>query len=1523
MSVAGTRSNRGDLYQVVVALREAVLVLSDPNRAWLELDSTMLMADGTPISVDDVVVGYQDGRMECIQCKKNQADFKNWTVTDLADELVKAAKLVAVEPSATVRFYSRGDFGSLAKLREKASETGNEGAFLLNVGKELQSTYQSLVDLLANVANAPTAFHFLQRVRFTPTREIEDVREEARVLLRAIVTREPDAFNALWRCFDEAAGKVGDGATMPAKSRFRKSDLIALLGASGCALGASKALVDIERELCALSSIGRQWPRDIGGLHFDREAVSKLLNCIDGKATTVLLTDGPGAGKTCVLLSLLDELEKRADIVPVFVQAREFAESGSLHGRVELGFPKDLFSLVSGASEHKRVVVVIDSLDVLSLARETESLKFFLALVDRLALVPDITIVAACRSFDLQYNHKLKSRKWAAKVEVGLLDWDSAVRPTLEGWGIDCDRLDANTRGLLPNPRNLALYREVVERGGRSNAVSAQDLTEHYLDAVVLSEERLGDSAMEGIEAIATTMLMKRRLDVDRRSIKLGDETVQALLSARVLFSGRAGWCGFGHQTLPDALAVRGARRRGLSLAEFIRALPAVPFVRPAVRAFFSHLRSSDVKDFRIQMRAAFDSEVAFHLKRLLAESFSEVEPEEEDWNLVRYLYRSHDHLFRALYSSVRSVKWFHFLHGHLVPIWEAERNVDWLQIHIRRVGAWLQEEEDAVITFWEKAARSDWFDANARRRLIGLQLHGAQPRNWWRLLPLLDALCRLPFETYDFVGHALEKVISATGSGDEVLWNYLTQDVTDDAIRAYKFDTAIRIENSFEKNEFLLGCFKRSEWLLDQGVEALERWSHVLSRDKTHPQGEPISWNQEFLEHTSYEEPRSVDDLRHRSSGNIFVSAVEFAILHHAASRSDWWRRNGMHICLNPCGGLRYMGAVALIRHPQGNEAIARAVLTRTDLYFDFDSFELGSLIRASAYMVPDVAESVELGICRRIERYGDADKEYVKREKFDLLDSIPAPLRSEEVVRALARLGNELGPPNRSPKIRSWSGWVKPPLLAVELMVLSDRAFLLLLRGAQELGWNRIGYDLTGGLSALVGQVQTAATKQPARFMALLTNDWGELDARYQAAIFEGVARYLQQVRGNLQQQQDSIPTEDTDTDQLALQVLQELERHEFRWRGTRVGMAALQGCAHCLAQDDELATRMVFWAVGSVDADDPASVRVAETDLESLGLNCARGELADSLMVIGTKRLEEGLALPAILMPLLVRLSVDPHPAVRAMVLRRLAYFISKFPEGWRLLENIVDCDDARIWKSAERCIYYFCAERFEDVKPMLDAMKATGAAPALKSWARLSALATLSWRIDISVLSAELKQLANEGAWSGACMVWFANSRRADLFDTCMVGLMAAMDDDVGASQALSGMSRLFREDEDGPAIPIPISFLQRALERANEIKHQGGFHGLEKWCFRLADSDPAQALEVAEVLAQFSGVQGFSYDGPEALPGLLTSLFREAEEQEVTDRGEMLRRVIALQDQLLQSSHESLLQWLKAAERLES
>lgn len=86
MSTPGIRSNRGDGYQTLVAFEWAITILSDPQLQWIEIDSTTY-------AVDDVVIGKVDGALICCQCKKNQIDFKAWTITDLKDELDKAYNL--------------------------------------------------------------------------------------------------------------------------------------------------------------------------------------------------------------------------------------------------------------------------------------------------------------------------------------------------------------------------------------------------------------------------------------------------------------------------------------------------------------------------------------------------------------------------------------------------------------------------------------------------------------------------------------------------------------------------------------------------------------------------------------------------------------------------------------------------------------------------------------------------------------------------------------------------------------------------------------------------------------------------------------------------------------------------------------------------------------------------------------------------------------------------------------------------------------------------------------------------------------------------------------------------------------------------------------------------------------------------------------------------------------------------------------------------------------------------------------
>jgi len=62
MSEPAVRSNRGDVYQTLIAFDWALTVFYDSDYQWLEIDSTTY-------DVDDVVIGKADGTSICCQCK--------------------------------------------------------------------------------------------------------------------------------------------------------------------------------------------------------------------------------------------------------------------------------------------------------------------------------------------------------------------------------------------------------------------------------------------------------------------------------------------------------------------------------------------------------------------------------------------------------------------------------------------------------------------------------------------------------------------------------------------------------------------------------------------------------------------------------------------------------------------------------------------------------------------------------------------------------------------------------------------------------------------------------------------------------------------------------------------------------------------------------------------------------------------------------------------------------------------------------------------------------------------------------------------------------------------------------------------------------------------------------------------------------------------------------------------------------------------------------------------------------------
>lgn len=1523
MSLAGVRSSRGDAYQVCVAMSWAIRMVRDDTIEWLEIDSTRLIAGKVPAPVDDVIVGWVGGKETCCQCKKNQTEFQVWEVDDLKDDLEKAADHLLLDPHATVNFYTRGDFGAMARLVDRAAQFPDQAAFASGMPQNLQPGLNRLEKVWANaLATGPHTVHdLLTRISFKSTDDLKDYKDKLKLDLAQIVTRADDAFNALWTTLDNLGARTAPGSILADSHRITRAELLELLYDKGCAISPLRVQAEVEAKIAAMSQIGRTWRRKVANQAIARDAVAELMAAAKTDAK-VLLTDGPGAGKTCILLDLVDALEKEPGVATLFLQAREFAEAQDQAGRVAIGLDPDVLALVSAMSQWKRVVVVIDSLDVLSVNSETEGLTFFLGLIDRLVRIPDVCVIVACRSFDLQYNRRLASQNWDHRVEAGLLDWDTVVEPLLRGMGIDRAHTDADTRMLLGNPRNLALFTDVAAESPPQNVSSAQELTEMYLDVVVAGEPNLGNTAMIAIEKMAGEMLSDRRHQLPRSRVAVDDTMLQRLFSASVLFLGARREVGFGHQTLLDALAVREAIREGRSFLEFIRSLRPVPFIRPAIRAYFAYLRLGDRKVFRSHVREVFDSDVVFHIKRLVAESYAACQPEDDDWSLMRHLFRQHPAQFRSIYETAQQVAWHGFWMRNLVPLLWAERNTPWLEIHFNRLRLWSNDDPNGVMAYWTSFAKSALAKGVNLRGQVTFVMRGFAHLAQVDAQPLLEAIVAAPLRGHDFLGNLLIKWANLDPRGDELIWRYVSADVPAAPEREHDIEETLHCdETCFQRDQDLVDRFIASDALLTLAVSALESWSRSVALG---PRPEPgaVSGgpNSTFLNETTYEVTHSIQHLRHTSHLARLVRAVETAILERAKANTDWWKDNARRICLNDCGGLRYIGILALTQFPEANAEAAKAFCADEQLMQATDRYELGNLIEATAPFLGDALALFEQHVFNRLHGFFATHQRYVEDERYGLLRKIPVHLWSQAVKDSIVRMESELAPPAHQPDIHSMGGMISAPFTEAELTALSDGELVRLLAYSQTLGRGPMSYrELTGGADSVDRLLYSTATAEPQRFMKVLAARWDDLPAPSRQAILGGAAHCLRFRFAQLPADQ-MTPELGIEIKDLTEQLLTELERHPSFWAGKREGATALRGCAS-LVRGTADAERIAFLASAHITAPDPHCGGPYDNDFVNTAINSSRGELAEGMVYLAQNLLLDGHALPDLLPPTLMRLARDCHPAVRAVIVNKLAFLQDKSELGWQLFDAALHDADERVWVYAAETLRYADGKHGTRAMPYLARMEASTVAGVRKAWGRLAALAVLRGQMTHDALLEKLITWASADAWDGAAAVWVANADNHEFAGECLASLKEAAGQPLAKQALLRHVGRLFKATQ--PVVRVPLELFRgiypsdgSEAEMVSNISPRLG-----EWLCVFVEMEPDEALEVSEIAAKIAKARGVSpfYD-PNHLGTLLTSLLREAEERERSDKGAMLARVVALQDIFLSMPTSDLTGWLHAAER---
>ena len=1521
MSIAGIRSDRGDYYEILIAFKWALDILSDPVCEWLEINSTTYR-------VDDVVIGKTGGSLICCQCKKNQPNFKAWTIKDLADEIGKASEDLLKFKQAKVHFYSRNNFGPIQKLHDYRASFGNETDYVSNFTLEHKEIDRELGACIAKHSRGLTVYEFLRRSSFNTTEDYESVEKDLCRRLHNMAANPAGAFNAIFlQLIKLKSRNRTETLSVSTQHRLTKDDLKKIINQSGAMLVPVISSREAISSFAGTSAIGRAWLRDIAGKQLTRPVVKEILEAINVGKRSILLTGLPGSGKTCVMLNLQEELERIKqncpDLVPLFIQSREFADLATAQDRHLLGLPENWVGQAARLAESTKVVVVIDSLDVLAIAREHSILSYFLAQIDQLLMISNITVVTACRDFDRKYEHRIAVREWDCEFQCLPLNWETEIAPLLDDLSIDLNTIDQATRELIRNPRELDLFVKLALCEGSFNVVTSQALAQRYLDTIVKADPLLGDTAMQAIESIANIMLQERTLSIAPQRFSATSDILLRLKSHNVLQYRNDGKLSFGHQTLLDVLVISRAIRRGDSLNDFIKDLSPVPFVRPSIRSFVAQLAAGDRRVFRRQIRTVLIGDLAFHIRRLVAEAYSQQIPQDDDLSLILHLRDNNREIFQVIYAEASLVEWHHFWLAYLVPEMKARHDSNALIGHVHRTRQWMNEDAAGVVKFWLETLQLDWLNNIKVAEILSFSFSEFSAENLPLIKPMLEQLLSIPQLDKQQLGGIVARCNSANVIDDEVLWNFVVSDISEDDLMKSHLGSKLHcqvLQNEESTKDYLKQRMLGSTVLLDLALQTIEQWSQL---NVVHNGQTRIGYREGYLRTTSYFDAHSETDVRFVDEIHILFDAIEAAVINNAQKHSDWWLHNRERLCFNQEGALCYFAVRALTNFPQQNfDLISRLLCDKNLLEFSL-SYEIGALIRAAfIYLDTNTQEEVINSIVALWQdtQADDGPDAWILKQRAGYISAIPCHLRTVEAQGILDAHEKINGFLNQRPSIDVWSGTISAPFLYDVFLNARDQDVVRLLR--HYTGYVRSGADFfTGGELEVGMQLRKSSSLYPSRFLNLLRIYWSCIAANYRDDIMEGVSLFLSQYYGNMQSSSNWIPCVDTDAATLADRVLDELERHPIHWQLNRSAAKAIESCAYGI-QDASNGARLVFLAIGFAGLNEEVSTTVYAGNLINIGINMMSDNVVESLMILASSLKECGAPMPALLEPTLRRFAENKHPAIRSLILRRLPVVQSWNPTyGWELFKLAMQ-DAEGLWVYTEPCLYYAIRDEFEIVSAQLARIYSEGSHQELAIWGRISALSALTGHINFATLADELNKLDTTEAWQGASDVWTHPMNIDKHREQCLAGIEKGLNAQKNHAVAVARkMNRIYQDDTPFVSIPIELIGLYFAvLQTDSENRHRDVF-GFTKWLNLIFRRDPEHALAATEIyITYLSNAVNYFYDHENLLVQLMTSLFAESEEREESDKGSMLTRVVRVQDLLLSLGGNSINNWLNAAER---
>ena len=517
----------------------------------------------------------------------------------------------------------------------------------------------------------------------------------------------------------------------------------------------------------------RQWDKDPHVLKAVGEANQRYLNFLSDQAIDrtvlprqevqtvhdhlkesceragVLVTGEAGIGKSGVMLQVVEELLDTGTPVVVFRADRlAFTPLPDNVGE-QIGLPGSPANVLAAVSQGRRCVLVIDQMDALSLAsgRNTDLFECIYEIVRQAQAHPKMSILLACRKFDLDNDPRLRqladSKGVAETVVVGRLTHET-VREVVAKFGLDADSLNSKQLDLLSIPLHLKLLSELVEDEEirALNFEKAQDLYERfwkYKQRVIREPTGRSVHWTQVVYALCDHMHERQTLSTPEVIVENWNTDAEAMESEHVLVLEN-GRYSFFHEGFFDYAYARRFAGGSQSLLTLLVSSEQHLFRRAQVRQILLYLRETEPDRYIADLEEVLSSpDARFHIKQVIFALLADLsQPIKEEWDVLSGFAGKdfNGPVTRLAWETVRRPLWFRLVDSlGLVQRWlddPDEAFVDQVYALLRVIQRELPNRvAELVEPYIDKSERwnnrllrlAEWGDWSKGRRFLELVL--------------------------------------------------------------------------------------------------------------------------------------------------------------------------------------------------------------------------------------------------------------------------------------------------------------------------------------------------------------------------------------------------------------------------------------------------------------------------------------------------------------------------------------------------------------------------------------------------------------------------------------------------------------------------------------------------------------------------------------------------------------------------------------------------------------------------------